>query len=649
MDFFQHQEAARKKTGRLVLLFLLAVACTTALLFVVVTTIFGQATDLPPGTSFFETFRAAADWRILLATALGVSLVVGGGSVYRITELSRGGQVVASQLGGAPIERDTRDPAERQLLNVVEEMAIASGVPVPPVYVMREEQGINAFAAGTSIDDAVIGVTRGTLDALNRDELQGVIAHEFSHILNGDMRLNVRLMGVIYGLLLLGLIGGTILRGSFYGGFGSSHRSRGNDDDDDESGVPVILVLAVALMVIGYVGTFFGNLIQAAVSRQREYLADASSVQFTRNPSGLAGALKKIGAVGSKLNHPRAAEASHMLFGRGSGAVFASHPPLKDRIRRIDPSFDGDYEPARRRSQEKPLTKEDTTPKSGKARLARAGVLMSPYLAMEAIGRPSQAHVDRAKALLAELPDRVAHAAVEEPYGARAVVYGLLLDNVDPIVREKQLALLAVNEEPVVLQLLEELGPLASQTPREARLPLVELSLPALRELDGTRCERLVENLRALVRADRRIDVFEWALERMVENHLGFANRARESSFDDRKDDLQLLLTVLDRAGREEGPVLEGDAAERLGDALDRLRGLPPLDKKKVLEACAQAISADGKVTLEEGELFRALADGLGCPVPPLLEEPLASAETAPSSHEPQAQEKTLPLPDHQG
>ncbi len=240
---------------------------------------------------------------------------------------------------------DSTDPDERRLLNVVEEMAIASGLPVPPVYLLENEPGINAFAAGHTPGDAVIAVTSGTLRRLSRDELQGVIGHEFSHILNGDMRLNIRLMGVLFGILVIGIVGWIIFRSSF----GSPTRCP--DDDDDRKGFNPIPLIGLALYVIGYVGVFFGNLIKAAVSRQREFLADASAVQFTRNPDGLAGALKKIGALaeGSQIQDPHAEEASHLFFGKAVGGLdhffglLASHPPLVERIRRIDPSFTGDF------------------------------------------------------------------------------------------------------------------------------------------------------------------------------------------------------------------------------------------------------------------------------------------------------------------
>src|SRR5690606_28971990 len=252
----------------------------------------------------------------------------------------QGGSVVAGLLGGLPVNPATDDPDERRLVNVVEEMAIASGVPVPAIYVLPGEESINAFAAGYGVHDAAVAVTRGALKHLTRDELQGVIAHEFSHILNGDMRLNIRLIGLLHGLLLLALIGRVLLR--------SGGRSRGRRKE--KGGSVQVALIGLGLVLLGYIGVFFGKLIKAAASRQREYLADAAAVQFTRNPEGIAGALKKIGALGagSRIVHPRAEELSHLYFASGLrssfAGLFATHPPLVERIRRIDPSFSGDFE-----------------------------------------------------------------------------------------------------------------------------------------------------------------------------------------------------------------------------------------------------------------------------------------------------------------
>ena len=317
MNFFERQAAARRNTSRLVLLFALAVLGIVAMV------------DLAAFVAFGASGGGGSGGLLVFCTLLTIG-VIGLGSLYRVASLRGGGESVALQMGGTPIGADTTDFNLRRLRNVVEEIAIASGVPVPKIFVLEHEAGINAFAAGYSPSDAVIAVTRGALDRLNRDELQGVVAHEFSHVLNGDMRLNIRLMGVLFGILMLGLIGRKILQHGRFGG-----RSKG---------AGAVLVAALIAMIVGYVGLFFGRMIKASVSRQREKLADASAVQFTRQTSGLAGALKKIGGLdeGSLLNERNdAEEVSHMLFGDGVGfhGLFATHPPLIERIQELEPSF----------------------------------------------------------------------------------------------------------------------------------------------------------------------------------------------------------------------------------------------------------------------------------------------------------------------
>jgi Zn-dependent protease with chaperone function len=334
MDFFEAQDVARRRTLLLVILFAAAVVLIILIIYIIVYYLTGPH----PGAVF--------DPILLAIIAGGVLLLVGAGSGYRTLQLRRGGPAVAELLGGRRISPTTTDPAERRLVNVVEEMAIASNIPAPAIYVLDGEEGINAFAAGHSPADAAVTVTRGALRSLTRDELQGVVAHEFSHIFNGDMRLNLRLMGLLFGILLLAVVGRILLYAGPRGAYRGGGRRRGGGGQ--------VVLIGLALLLVGYIGVFFGRLIQAAISRQREYLADAAAVQFTRNPQGLEGALKKIGASlvaggpGSQIANAHAEEANHFFFARGIGGLvtrlFASHPPLVERIRRIDPSFDGNFE-----------------------------------------------------------------------------------------------------------------------------------------------------------------------------------------------------------------------------------------------------------------------------------------------------------------
>ncbi|MGQ9592640.1 MAG: M48 family metallopeptidase, partial [Planctomycetota bacterium] len=338
MNFFEHQERARKKTQLLVFLFALAVVGIGLGIYLTLLLVLGLARPEAEWTAGAPVVRSqpVSLWQpqLFFWSLGGTAAFVGLVSLFRTATLKQGGGVVARMLGGRLVSRDTRDLAEKRLLNIVDEMAIASGIPVPEVYVLDGESGINAFAAGFSTDQAAVAVTRGTLETLDRDELQGVIAHEFSHILNGDMRLNIRLIGILFGILAIAVTGRFILRST---AGRSSRRGKGSG---------AIVLLGLALMLIGYIGVVVGRMIQAAVSRQREFLADASAVQFTRNPHGIGGALLKIAQhlYGSALESPRAAEVSHLLFGEGSrpsflASVFATHPPLEERVRRIDPSL----------------------------------------------------------------------------------------------------------------------------------------------------------------------------------------------------------------------------------------------------------------------------------------------------------------------
>ncbi|MDZ4263884.1 MAG: M48 family metallopeptidase, partial [Pseudomonadota bacterium] len=422
MNFFESQDRVRKNTIQLVLLFGLAVVTLIIMVNLLVMVAFGyiNSEQLQEGGTLLQQM----DWQTFAAVSAAVVVVVLAGSLYKIMVLSAGGKVVAESLGGQLIPQNSEDLKQRKLLNVVEEMAIASGTPAPPVYLLADEPGINAFAAGFSPRDAVIGVTQGTIDHLSREQLQGVIAHEFSHIFNGDMRLNIRLIGVLHGILILGIIGYYLL-------YSTSFSRRGRSNAKNAGG---ILALAIGLMVIGFAGTFFGGLIKAAVSRQREYLADASAVQFTRNPDGIAGALKRIGGLefGSKVENPGAPEVSHAFFAQGvSGfmqSLSATHPPLAKRILRIDPHWDGKFpssdlpdKTVSPRKGEEPSKKETITREAlakNLATVATGAAMADVANAIDQIGNPKPETINHARTLIAEMPVVIKEAA-REPYGAR--------------------------------------------------------------------------------------------------------------------------------------------------------------------------------------------------------------------------------------
>ena len=662
-DFFQQQDAARRGTARLVALFSLAVLAIVVSVELLLAATMGFLSRDPETNEIDWT--AVADPRLLLLAVGGTLLVVGGGSLYKIAQLRGGGRVIAEELGGRLVDGGTSDPVERRLLNVVEEMAIASGASTPPVYMMDAESGINAFAAGFAPQDAVIGVTRGAATTLDRDELQGVIAHEFSHILNGDMRLNIRLMGLLHGIFLIGMIGYFVLRTSFYTGGG---RSR------DGKGALPILALGAGLALVGFAGTFFGNLIKAAVSRQREFLADSSAVQFTRHPGGIAGALKKIGgfATGSKVENPNAPQASHMFFGRatsGFSALFSTHPPLGERIRRIDPSWNGELPELPEAGVGAPSAV--APPGAAGFAGAEAGADAGPgevglraasspagaeagspagagiANAVGQVGQPTPAHVAYAAALIERLPEPVV-AAAHEPYGARALVYALLLDR-DPGPRRLQLTRLEAAADDGVYEETVRLAPLVERLDPRARLPVLEIALPALRALTTWQYQRFQENVVALVEADEMIDLFEWSLERILlrdmEASFGRSGptRVRHRSASAVQAPLAVLLSVLAYVGNRERQAAEGAFGEgwkvlslperrllpheecgftALDAALAELDRAAPQVKKRALEAAVACIAADREVTVEEGELLRAVSAWISCPMPPILMAP---------------------------
>ena len=643
MDFFGAQDVARRRAGWLLLLFALGatgLVVFTSLLLMFILGLFGNlsASD-PMGTLMDFDGRAFAGFAAL------VTIVIAAGSLYKVVVLSRGGAAVAEALGGRLIAPDSDDPAARRVLNLVEEMAIASGTLVPSVYVLEGEAGINAFAAGLTPANAVIGVTQGAVDGLSRDQLQGIIAHEFSHILNGDMRLNIRLAGLLHGILLIGLIG----RGLFQaGGHGAGRRGRDSF---------AFLLVGAGLVATGSFGTLFANLIKAAVSRQREFLADAAAVQFTRNPQGIAGALKRIGAasVQGLLVHPRAPEMSHAYFTQGVssflGRLAATHPPLETRIRRLDPRWNGRFEEGLEASEPRdeaqaraPSLAAGLGSPSGAVLTAGAvtGLAQATQAAIDQIGRPDEIHLRYAQALIGALHPALRWAA-REPYGAQALVFALLLDR-DAAIHGRQIAHLEKSAEVGLGAETERLYPAVLATRREHRLPLLDLSLPALRQLSAPQTQGFRAALEVLIAADGRVRLFEWCLSRILLSGLtpdfgpSRQGGAGQAECADLAEDCALILSLVARiqddgdairlastAAQQAMGLLETlSLAERpvdhhaLDQALVRLQGLKPQAKHQLLQACAAAILADEKVVPAEMEVLRAVGAVLDCPIPPL-------------------------------
>lgn len=647
-DFFEHQRDARRRTGWLIALLALAIILITALVYVAVAVSLHFFGPLEPEGAG----RAPLVWRpqlLVIVAPASLALIVGA-SLARLVSLRAGGRAVAESLGGRLINPDTTDPDERRVLNVVEEMAIASGTPVPPVYILPGEVGINAFAAGYRPEDAVVGVTRGSVQLLTRDELQGVIAHEFSHVLNGDMRLNLRLVGVLFGVQVIAIIGQTILRSIGRGYRGSSRSSKGGG-----GAIVFILALALALFVIGYVGLFIASLIKAAVSRQREFLADAAAVQFTRNPPGIAGALKKIGGSvrGSRLVAAQAEEFSHMYFSGGVrhalAALTSTHPPLASRIRRIEPQWDGSFvkTPSPREMQQSDRAQAEPEEQSARPAFTPEAIaaLAIARAAVDDAGSPTPQHVEHTRSLLRAIPPPLS-AASRDPHDARAVVCALLIDR-DERVAHRQLEGLSRAAGASFVDLVRALAGDAARLDDRARIPLLDLCVASLRRLAPAQAAQFQRDVRALIAADDRISLFEWMLLRLLRRHLepAFKPHARaHSSFHSLKPlapQLALVLGALARAGHPDDAAArravevgaraaglpdlverlprEHATLEQLDHALSDLERLSPPNKRRAILACAACIAADRAVTVREGELLRAVADSLAVPMPPIL------------------------------
>ena len=636
MDFFQAQDNARKSTARLIIYFMLAVLFLILLTNLLIMVVFGLLDD-PENLSLNNLFDNI-DWPTFFLVGLGVVALIGAGSLYKTSRLSGGGKIVAESLGGQPISQSTTDLNERKILNVVEEMAIASGTPVPPVYLLPEENGINAFAAGFKPGDAVIGITRGSIERLSRDELQGVIAHEFSHILNGDMRMNIRLIGILHGILLIGIIGYYLLRSAAYG------RRRSSKDNS----AAVFLALGLGLLIIGYAGTFFGNLIKASVSRQREYLADSSAVQFTRNPGTIAGALKKIGglSLGSRLESPNAPSMSHAYFSQGIkssfSSMFATHPPLKDRIKRIEPNWNGEFVSSEIITPEKTTNhKETAAERKDKFVTAVVTASVAAQNMLDSIGHASEVHLQHAAEIIHAIPIPILNAA-HEPYGARAVIYSLLLND-EKEIRVKQLKQLDDFGDTGIFQLTQSLSEHLSELTTECRLPLIDICIPSLRELSKEQYDLFKNNLSVLIKMDNKIDLFEWSLQKILFKHLEpefYKVKQKSPRYTDLSSVQQqcetLISYLLFSCVKDKTELKKAVAStckalgfkhlnllaknqldlDTLSSAVDELALLKPLAKPKLLKACLTAVTQDNEYSPHEIELLRAIADTLDCPIP---------------------------------
>ena len=659
--FFENQHLARRNTKILVLMYLLAVvAVIVAVDFVLAASYGFSLVKDPPGKSLTLAARFhAVPKAVYLWGALATALVIFVVSGWNVLQLASGGKAVADLCGARRISPDTRDPLERRLLNVVEEMSIASGVRVPAVYVMDGEGGINAFAAGYDVSDCVVTVTRGTLETLNRDELQGVVGHEFSHILNGDMRLNIRMIGVLAGIVFIGSVGDFLMR--------SQREVR-----DSRASIP-IFAAGAALLVIGYIGLFFARLIKAAVSRQREFLADASSVQFTRNPDGIAGALDQIGiaAQGALIANRRAEDMSHMFFGQGItvtlSGLFDTHPPLEERIEQAHPRFDRESYRKSRPKADAEITPGPAKEKRGISQKQAAAVVLTAASALPAAGRRGAdigaqwgrsagesakivgamdgSKVDYAARLLGALPSELRE-RLRNPDGARAALIALLLAPKDDVM-QGQLEAMKASGLGALAEQARQAAPFTRRLGAAFHLPVIDLALPAIKSSSDESKSELLKGLQAVINADRRVSLHQFVVLTFARHQLSARKPSAAGSkrLADLKAETMLVLSLIAyagvrqdatgargedvqaalRAGCKELGLPEAPAApqmtlETAGAALEALKALAPMEKARLVKGLFATVSADGTIRVVEAELMRLVGAVLDCPLPPLLE-----------------------------
>lgn len=629
MDFFGHQERARRASKWLLVWFALAVlSIVTCVYFAAAATLL--ALDRQGGGL----------WRadVFTAVAGGTLALIFLASTFKVTQLRSGGKKVAELLGGRPIDLQTKDEKERMFRNIVEEMAIASGTPVPAIYVLDDESTINAFAAGWSPTDAVVAVTRGCLQRLDRDELQGVVAHEFSHVFHGDMRLNIRIMGVLFGIVCIATIGRILVQVVGRGGGGNK-----------KGGAAGLVLFGFALLVIGGLGVLFARLIQAAVSRQREFLADASAVQYTRNPRGIGMALAKIGGIGGKLKSPQAESASHMLFADGmrrfAGGALATHPPITTRVERILPGFTRNLKGKTEMTEAAAATPAPRV--AGAAGLvamaAATGARVDARAVVNSTGDVRPEQVQAARELLRQIPLDLS-AATHDPVRARAVVLALLLAG-DAAERRQQLGEL-LSEDPELAHEATVAWDHLRHCGRHLRLPLLGLAIATLRTLPGPTLTSLRAQARRLAMADGRLSPFEFALLRALERHLQVGDElpqrgARSAPLLAHPGELSIVLSALARVGAPDEAAAQAAFArgrtalaegidiellppersriEDLDRAVTALRHLSPLGKRNLLFTCAEVAGSDGMLDADEADLLRALAELWDCPIPLVL------------------------------
>lgn len=626
MDFFREQDIARRNTRLLTGLFCLAVLA----LIVITNLVFVGFLIFESGNGGPITYGSVVDWQSFFAVGAVVALVVGAVVLVNWLNFARGGKQVAAALGGRLVQPGSDDALEQRAANIVQEMALAANMPAPSLFVLDEEPGINAFAAGTTPANAVVAVTRGALSTLNRDQLQGVIGHEFSHILNGDMRLSIRLAAMLRGITFIGDVGSLLLRSASHRG-----RYRTSSKDDDRG---ALLAIGLGLYLIGLLGGLMAGLIKSAISKQKEYLADASAVQFTRNPEGIGNALKIIGghASGTFVETARAEEMSHLFFGQVKHRLwsgFATHPPIEKRIERIDPQWDGQFltpsTTLNDESREEPSEDPDRHAALGAIAVAATAVAAS---ASETNAQTLPSQVDDAGPLLEE---------AQNPLGAMALVLALAWDPLHDDTQARAAAAADIDGLADTVRRWRE--PLRSRSPAQ-RLHVLELCLPTLRGLSDAQYRTFRELLMSWISADGKTTLSEWCLFQLVRHYLDpeflktRVARPRHKSLNVVTEDLSVALGTLaqlteedtERAFSRGATLLEltltlPDTASltisRFGEAMDALAECYPLLKVSILKAMAAVAADDGDISDAEMTLVRAMAAVMDCPAPDAMLE----------------------------
>ncbi len=627
MDFFQYQAAAKRNTFWLYVLFAVAILVIVIAVYAVVTLSMYLlpllARDIAVPTQFWELDR-------FVIVSVSTILLILLGSWYKIRQLKQGGGIAVAQMLGGKRLKVSQDPLERQLRNIVEEMAIASGVPTPAIFIL-EQRGINAFAAGYAFNDTAIAVTRGAMEVLSRDELQGVVAHEFSHILHGDTGLKMQMMGLLHGITMISDLGILLIAGRSSVSY--SGRMRGSH--------PVVMLSGVLFFTVGLLGMLAADMIKAAMSRQREYLADASAVQFTRNPEGIGNALKVIGGyqAGSRLNLPEMQQVSHLFFCEAvkvwwQSNWWASHPPLVKRIQRIDPRFRGrmtkiDESAVRARNQEHAISHFSPPPNAEQLQQSVAQV-------MQSIGELDVQHLNQAQHLMQQIPNDI-HDLLSDTFVAKCMTYVLLLDASKDIAREQMQMISSVDSSQALAEVLR-IRNIMPNMKAELKLPILDMVSPQLSELTVAQQRVFLDTLKKLIAANRKVSLFEYLLYQNFLYSFGFKTNQPSNTYiviERMKPEVELLLDRVCSMNKTNKPrhvkakawaqifpnekVKEGVKKSNLKDlikALEKLNACSFEDKKKLLQAVVYGVLSDGLVSTEELETVRLISMMLGCPMP---------------------------------